>query len=111
MKRVCYPLFPLRNIIIAKFVNVGWGKEETQFKGSKKKSAVSVEEAVGEVSKRVDVLPSEVTWREDGKYFAVSWTDTSGPQPQRRIHIFDKDGNLNSVGSETTDVESGLCWR
>ncbi|VUZ47233.1 unnamed protein product, partial [Hymenolepis diminuta] len=26
-------------------------------------------------------------------------------------HIFDNNGDLYSVGSETTEVESGLCWR
>ncbi|VDO05202.1 unnamed protein product [Rodentolepis nana] len=94
-----------------KFVNVGWGKEETQFKGRKIKAPnVDEEEGTTEPTS-VNILPGEITWREDSKYFAVSWTDTNSPQAHRRLHIFDSNGTLNSVGSETSEVESGLCWR
>ncbi|KAM7540590.1 hypothetical protein Aperf_G00000038410 [Anoplocephala perfoliata] len=91
------------------FVNVGWGKEETQFKGSKRRNVNADENTPQSTS--ADIFPGEITWREDSKYFAIAWTDTSGSQVQRRIHIFDKNGDLNSVGFETNGIETGLCWR
>lgn len=95
--------------LLAKFVNVGWGKKETQFKGSKRKNVNTDEHTPDSIP--IDIFPGEITWREDSKYFAIAWTDISGSQAQRRIHVFDNNGGLNSVGSETNEIETGLCWR
>ncbi|KAL5112737.1 putative elongator complex protein 1 [Taenia crassiceps] len=56
-------------------------------------------------------LPVEIAWREDGAYFAVVWTDLSGLEAQRRLHIFEVGGVLYSVGTGTDTLEAGLCWR
>lgn len=55
-------------------------------------------------------LPSEITWREDGRYFAIAWTNTIGSEVQRRIHVFEVNGKLQSVCKETSRAEAGLCW-
>ncbi|VDM17167.1 unnamed protein product [Hydatigera taeniaeformis] len=55
-------------------------------------------------------LPVEITWRGDGAYFAIGWTDLRGTGV-RRLYIFDADGALHSVGTDTIGLETGLCWR
>ncbi|VDK32880.1 unnamed protein product [Taenia asiatica] len=87
---------------------VGWGNEETQFKGVKKRAEKGVEM---EVLSAPSVLPAEITWREDGAYFAIAWTDISGLDARRRLHIFEAGGVLYSVGAGTDGLETGLCWR
>ncbi|KAL5964958.1 putative elongator complex protein 1, partial [Taenia solium] len=57
------------------------------------------------------VLPAEITWREDGAYFAIAWTDISGLEARRRLHIFEAGGVLYSVGAGTDGLETGLSWR
>lgn len=62
----------------AKFVNVGWGKKETQFHGSLGKAeAVRAPEEVGTVG-RHDDAKVRVVWREDGQFFAVSYVENQG---------------------------------
>nr|CDS16393.1 elongator complex protein 1 [Echinococcus granulosus] len=57
------------------------------------------------------VLPVEIAWREDGAYFVITWSDSSGPEARRRLHIFEAGGVLHSVGAGTDALETGLCWR
>ncbi|VDD76039.1 unnamed protein product [Mesocestoides corti] len=91
------------------FVSVGWGKEETQFKGKKRGPQDLVEPTEPLLS--TSYLPGQITWREDGQFFAILWSDASEPTVQRRLHVFDVNAELKSVGMETKELETGLCWR
>ena len=63
-------------IQIDAFVNVGWGKKETQFHGSLGKSAAKTEtpKVENSISEDDDLLP-RISWRGDGSYFVVSVAD------------------------------------
>ncbi|XP_014253046.1 elongator complex protein 1 isoform X2 [Cimex lectularius] len=90
-----------------KSVSVGWGKKETQFKGSAGKKEIK-EETV-EQSEIKNDLSTSITWRGDSDLFAVNyWCNSFN---KRRIKIFDKEGNLQSIGEDLPGLETPMCWR
>uniref|UniRef100_A0A0K8SD89 Elongator complex protein 1 n=1 Tax=Lygus hesperus TaxID=30085 RepID=A0A0K8SD89_LYGHE len=91
-----------------KFINVGWGKKETQFQGSAGKAAAFAkpEQVSGETC---DDHTISVTWRGDSSQFAVSyWCSRTS---KRRIKIFNRDGVLQCCGEDINGLEAPLSWR
>ncbi|XP_066992308.2 elongator complex protein 1 isoform X2 [Anabrus simplex] len=91
------------------FVNVGWGKKETQFHGSEGKAAALV-------GKR-EILPSinpddgqpRVSWRDDGSLFAVSMIEPT--TSLRCLRIFNREGILQYTSEMISGLEMTLAWR
>lgn len=91
-----------------RFVNVGWGKKETQFHGTAGKAAAQKRETV--LMRPVsddDSLP-RISWRGDGKLFAVNLVDEASSA--RRIRVFDRFGALQSVSEPVGQLEWNLAW-
>lgn len=90
------------------FVNVGWGKKETQFHGSEGKEAARQKpdqvpaDDVAQLDQRVTIA-----WRNDDALFAVSFV---GPQG-RMFKVFDKEGVLKSTSERLTGLEAPIAWR
>uniref|UniRef100_A0A336MED4 Elongator complex protein 1 n=1 Tax=Culicoides sonorensis TaxID=179676 RepID=A0A336MED4_CULSO len=94
------------------FINVGWGKEETQFQGSIGKKAI--------LSKGQDLLDPEtaqidkengsvqITWREDCEYFAVSFLNS---QQVRMFKVFNKEGVLQFTSEKCSALQESIAWR
>uniref|UniRef100_A0A1A9WDF6 Elongator complex protein 1 n=1 Tax=Glossina brevipalpis TaxID=37001 RepID=A0A1A9WDF6_9MUSC len=97
------------NEIENKFVNVGWGKKETQFHGSAGKQAAK-QKANVELNVAIDQLPQniEITWRADGSYFAVSYVCLL---QGRTFKIFDKEGNLQFKAEKQSGLLPCIAWR
>jgi elongator complex protein 1 len=73
-------VFPISCILIfiEQFVNVGWGKKETQFHGSEGKGAARAKPQVEETPAGVlDDNKPRIRWRGDGAFFAVSYIKRS----------------------------------
>ncbi|CAG4944114.1 unnamed protein product [Parnassius apollo] len=89
------------------FINVGWGKKETQFHGSSGKQAAKVtnEDDVGQnISSDSSI---KITWRGDGNFFAVGF-QLNG---LRRFKVFDREGHLQYTSENQIGLESNLSWR
>ncbi|KAJ3326607.1 hypothetical protein HDU76_012780, partial [Blyttiomyces sp. JEL0837] len=92
------------------FVNVGWGKKETQFHGSLGKQAAQAKpvEVVASISPDDDRLP-RISWRGDGNYFVCSLID---PRNERRtIRVYNREGVLQSTSEAVPFLEHTLSWR
>lgn len=87
-------------------VTVGWGKKETQFRGSEGKfNSANVEKEVS-IEQNENI---EVSWRGDAEYFVVS---SLNPDTQSRyFRIFSKNGVLQYTSENLSGVESCLDWR
>ncbi|XP_065575394.1 elongator complex protein 1-like isoform X1 [Artemia franciscana] len=90
-------------------VTVGWGKKETQFHGSAGKQARDVKVQVHHSLIGWDDRLPRVTWRGDGKYFAVSVVD---PVKEVRIlKIFDRDGQLQYTSEFAPFLDAPISWK
>lgn len=90
------------------FVNVGWGKKETQFHGTAGKAAAkqkSEEPPVADVTELNQTV--SVAWRGDGEYFAVSFVGQSG----RMFKVYDKEGVLKYTSEKCSGLEAPISWR
>lgn len=90
------------------FINVGWGKKETQFHGTEGKAAAkkkAEEVPIGEVS-HLDNKVS-VKWRGDDEYFVVSFVGKQG----RMFKVFDKEGRLKYTSEKVAGLEGPIAWR
>lgn len=123
----------------AKHVSVGWGKEETQFKGKGFKALEREREAIkyagldlkedsplrdptvaplekGSMSK-FDPHTAKISWRGDAEYFAVSTAEealieaTDELVTRRVIRVFSREGGLESVSEAVDGLEHNLAWR
>lgn len=90
------------------FVNVGWGKKETQFHGVEGKQAAKqkVIETVADDAGQLDTRIS-VVWRGDGEYFAVSFVGKLG----RMFKVYDKEGALKYTSEKCAGLEAAIYWR
>lgn len=123
----------------AKNVSVGWGKEETQFKGKGFKALERERDAlkhagldlkedsqlrdptVAEVQKgtlsNFDNDSVKFSWRGDCEYFSVITKEevlveaTQEVYFRRVIRVFSREGNLDSVSEATDGLEHILAWR
>ena len=70
----------------ADFVNVGWGKKETQFHGTEGKEAARARAIERGTLSSADDGRVRVVWRGDGQMLAVSYVTTSGgDEPVRDV--------------------------
>lgn len=53
------------------FINVGWGKKETQFHGSEGKVAAIKKEEATQTALPWDDRKTRIVWRGDGQFFGV----------------------------------------
>lgn len=90
------------------FINVGWGKKETQFHGTegkaaaqKKQEEISVDN-VNELDESVSIV-----WRGDDEYFAVSYVGSAG----RMFKVFDKEGTLKFTSEKCAGLGGAIAWR
>lgn len=90
------------------FINVGWGKKETQFHGTEGKDAARKTTDVG-VSLDVDQIDKSISivWRGDCQYFAVSFVGENG----RMFKVFDKEGALQFTSEKCSGLEAPVFWR
>lgn len=120
----------------AKHVSVGWGKEETQFKGKGFKALEREREAVKyagldlkEDSPLRDPTVAElqqgtassfdnnlvkISWRGDCEFFAVTTKEEVASQTsyfRRVIRVFSREGELDSVSEAVDGLEHNLSWR
>lgn len=123
------------NISDLKHVSVGWGHKETQFKGrgAKQREREALRHAglgdsgplrdptVNEVERGVLLLfdsnATNISWRGDCQFFAISTVetvtvaDTGDAYPRRVIRVFSRDGELDSVNEAVDGLEHNLAWR
>lgn len=95
----------LRATANEQLVSVGWGKKETQFRGSEGK--IKAETGVQEVTSRYDDGRVRVSWRGDGECLVVSFLEDG----VRHLKVFSTDGTLLHSNEPTPGLESALCWR
>jgi len=94
------------------FVNVGWGKKETQFHGKAGKDSRVVAVEAGKVEEGDDGAV-RLSWRGDGQMFCVSYVvpEIEGAESRRKIRVLDRSGNLYSTSEECSGLEWSLAWR
>jgi elongator complex protein 1 len=114
---------------LSNHVDVGWGSEETQFKG---KGAKQQERELfknldleRDLSKRDPTMPLyvdrgdlyahddqrvEISWRSDCDYFAINSIDTINGTRRRMLRVFSKDGVLDSVSEPVDSLEGAISW-
>ncbi|XP_062516736.1 elongator complex protein 1-like [Corticium candelabrum] len=92
------------------FVNVGWGKKETQFHGSEGKPDVSADKGqnVGKVLAWDDRQP-RVSWRGDGQYFVCSTINVESGS--RELHVYNREGTRQSTSEPVDGLEGTVCWK
>lgn len=91
------------------FVNVGWGKKETQFHGTAGKQAAK-QSPEFQPPQDVDKLPQDVhvAWRGDGAFFAVSYVASN---VGRTFNVYDNEGKLQHMAEKWNGIQSALTWR
>ncbi|KAL5275221.1 IKBKAP family protein [Megaselia abdita] len=90
------------------FVNVGWGKKETQFHGTEGKSAAKLTQDFAILDTKVLSTKINVSWRGDGELFAISFVGKYG----RCFKVFDREGTLKSTSEkEVNDLDVVIAWR
>lgn len=124
------------NVADSKHVSVGWGKEETQFKGKGFKALEREREAlkyagldlkedspmrdptVAELERgtlsQFDNGSCSISWRGDCEYFAVTTIEdvvASESYSRRVIRVFSREGGLDSVSEAVDGLEHTLAWR
>lgn len=90
------------------FINVGWGKKETQFHGTEGKAAAKIKTETMDVTV-VSALDERVSivWRGDDEYFAVSFVGHMG----RMFKVFDKEGRLKYTSEKCAGLEAPIAWK
>ncbi|XP_019847772.2 elongator complex protein 1 [Bactrocera dorsalis] len=93
----------------SQFVNVGWGKKETQFHGSEGKAAAK-QKSDFKPPENVEKLPQniEITWRADSSYFVVSFVNN---EVGRMFKIFKKEGELSYISERLQGLQYPVAWR
>lgn len=105
-----YTLTP-EDLKLSKHVDVGWGKEETQFKGRKARTLQdpTMPKAVdrGTLSDG-DKGRATVSWRGDGAFVAIN-SVASGYR--RVIRVLSREGILDSASEPVDGLTGSLSWR
>nr|XP_045600138.1 putative elongator complex protein 1 [Procambarus clarkii] len=95
----------------SKFINVGWGKKETQFHGTEGKQAAKVvTQTVNNITaSEWDDHKPRISWRGDGQLFVVSYIarDTQS----RRLRIINREGILQYTSEDLNGLEQVLSWK
>ncbi|XP_071527963.1 putative elongator complex protein 1 [Panulirus ornatus] len=92
-----------------KFINVGWGKKETQFHGTEGKHAAKVgKSAVKPVPSWDDCKP-RISWRGDGQLFVVSYVAQA--TQSRCFRVINREGILQATSEDVDGLEQALSWK
>lgn len=118
-----------------KHVSVGWGKEETQFKGrgfkamererlailhaglDLKEDSPLRDPTVAQIQKGTllseDDRSVKISWRGDSEYFVVSTIEEPPATSdfRRVLRVFSREGVLDSVSEAVNGLEHNLSWR
>lgn len=91
------------------FINVGWGKKETQFHGTEGKQAAHKKTEAAEIDSTAEFDQQRVSivWRGDDELFAVSFHGPSG----RMFKVFDKEGKLKYTSERVAGLSGAIEWR
>lgn len=91
------------------FINVGWGKKETQFHGTEGKQAAhkKTETVETDTKEEFDQQKTSIVWRGDDELFAVSFHGPTG----RMFKVFDKEGKLKYTSERLTGLGGAIDWR
>lgn len=91
------------------FINVGWGKKETQFHGTEGKAAAKQKQTETTAVDDGTALDERVSivWRGDDEYFAVSFVGYNG----RMFKVFDKEGRLKYTSEKCAGLEAAIAWK
>ncbi|XP_026847316.1 putative elongator complex protein 1 [Drosophila persimilis] len=90
------------------FINVGWGKKETQFHGSAGKQAAK--QSTDQPAQMTQELLSQdvnIAWRGDGAYFVVSYESGGG----RTFKVYDSEGKLQHTAEKSSNLREIIAWR
>lgn len=87
---------------------VGWGKKETQFRGSEGKYKAQSNEDL-EYKNEVFDHTVRISWRGDAELFAVSCINPE--TNQRYLRIFNKEGILQYTSETVIGLEHALDWK
>lgn len=90
-----------------KFVNVGWGSSETQFRGSEGKLTRKNED-VAETNAETTDNQICVVWKNDSSSFAVSYKCYR--EMIRKVKIFNQNGILMNMIRNTRGLETAIDW-
>ena len=96
---------------ISKHVDVGWGKEETQFKGRKARTLQdpTIPKTVDKgVLSDGDIGKVTVSWRGDGGFVAINSVESNS---RRVIRVLSREGTLDSVSEPVDGLTGALSWR
>lgn len=118
-----------KDSLLSNHVDVGWGSEETQFKG---KGAKALERELiknldleRDMNKKDPTMPTrnesgeltdfdskevEISWRSDCEFFAISKIDTINGTPRRIIRVYTREGELNNVSEPVDHLENHISW-
>lgn len=90
------------------FINVGWGKKETQFHGSEGKQAAKRKLDLNSMS----LLPDDngqisITWRGDSELFAIHYVAID----HRKFKVYDKEGRLQFTSENCIGLGHLIAWK
>lgn len=91
------------------FVNVGWGKKETQFHGKEGKQAAKVSKKEVKPVTEWDDLKPRISWRGDGQLFVYSYV-AQGTQ-SRLLRTVNREGILQYTSETVDGLEHALSWK
>ncbi len=93
----------------AKFVNVGWGKKETQFHGTEGKDAARKVAILSDTYFDWDDMEPRISWRTDAEFFLVHIVNET--TKTRRFQVFNREGVLHSTSENQASLESTITWK
>lgn len=115
-------------------VSLGWGKEETQFKGRGAKqierqrnllrnaglnidsdNAILCDPTIKEIQSgkisSFDINDYEISWRGDCQYFAITCIEIVNGKERRVIRVYSREGELISCSEPIDGQEHTLSWK
>ena len=95
-------------------VAVGWGKAETQFRGSAGKMTTAPSAAPSTTLTSHDDMRPRLAWRGDGQYCAslvVTSKSNVGSGQGRVLRVWSREGVLQATGQECNGLAHALAWR
>ncbi|XP_056022733.1 putative elongator complex protein 1 [Ostrea edulis] len=97
------------NFGAAQFVNVGWGKKETQFHGSIGKEAAKQKKEEVHAALPWDDKQPRISWRGDGQCFVVS--SICPITSTRKLRVWSREFEHQSTSENVDGVEQALAWK
>lgn len=91
------------------FVNVGWGKKETQFHGSLGKEAAKQKSEAIQAALPWDDKHPRISWRGDGQYFVVS--SICPNTGARKLRVWNRECEHQSTSENVDAIEQALAWK